>query len=207
MKEPTKRQKQVLEFISKHQQTYGVTPTLREIAKFFKFRSMTSAVDHIRLLRNKGLVDTQPLRARSIHILSPYQALKKRVIDIPVFGTIPAGWPQTEEQKAESCVSVDVGTVGIKPSARTFALEVHGESMIGKHIVDGDIAILEHGVTPSDGDVVAALIDNESTLKTYVMEKNKPYLKSENPNYPNLIPAQELVIQGVMVALIRRAKK
>jgi repressor LexA len=206
MKEPTKRQKQVMEFIIKHQQMYGVTPTLREIAKAFKFRSMTSAVDHIRLLRNKGLVDTQPLRARSIHIVSPYAALKKRVVDIPVFGSIPAGWPQTEEQEAESCVSVDVGSVGVKPTSRTFALEVHGESMIGKHIVDGDIAILEHGVTPRSGDVVAALIDNESTLKTYVVEKGKPYLKAENPKYPDLLPAQELVIQGVMTALIRKAK-
>jgi repressor LexA len=207
MKEPTKRQKQVLEFITKHQQMYGVTPTLREIAKAFKFRSMTSAVDHIRLLRLKGLVDTQPLRARSIHIISPYQEFKKRVVDIPVFGSIPAGWPEAEEQKAENCVTVDVGSVGIKPSSRTFALEVHGESMIGRHIVDGDIVILEHGVTPRAGDVVAALIDNESTLKTYVVEKGKPHLKSENPKYPNLIPAAELVIQGVMMGLIRKAKK
>ena len=78
--------------------------------------------------------------------------------------------------------------------------------MIGKHIVSGDMVVLEHGITPRTGDVVAALIDNESTLKTFVMENGKPYLRAENLNYPALIPAQELVIQGVMIALVRKRK-
>ena len=78
--------------------------------------------------------------------------------------------------------------------------------MIGKHILEGDIVVLEHGVTPRTGDVVAALIDNESTLKTFRLEKNEPYLHAENPRYPKLIPASELVIQGVMVALIRKCR-
>jgi repressor LexA len=59
---------------------------------------------------------------------------------------------------------------------------------------------------PRPGDTVAALIDNESTLKTYLTERGKPYLKAENPKYPKLIPATELVIQGVMVALMRKRK-
>jgi repressor LexA len=76
--------------------------------------------------------------------------------------------------------------------------------MIGRHILPGDYAILEHGMEPRGGEVVAALIDNESTLKTFVKQKGKPFLKAENPRYPDLIPADELVIQGVMVALIRQ---
>jgi repressor LexA len=103
-------------------------------------------------------------------------------------------------------VSVDVDTLGVKPTSRTFALEVRGDSMIGRHIMHGDYAILEHGVEPRGGEVVAALIDNESTLKTFVKEKGKAYLRAENPRYPDLIPAGELVIQGVMVALIRRCR-
>lgn len=63
--------------------------------------------------------------------------------------------------------------------------------------------ILEQGPTPRTGDVVAALIDNESTLKTFVVEKGKPYLRAENARYPKLVPASELAIQGVMVALVR----
>lgn len=77
--------------------------------------------------------------------------------------------------------------------------------MIGRHICDGDLVVLEHGRTPRTGDVVAALIDNESTLKTFVQDRGKPpHLKAENPKYPQLHPAAELVIQGVMIALVRK---
>ena len=78
--------------------------------------------------------------------------------------------------------------------------------MIGRHILNGDIVILEHGPEPRNGDIVAALIDGESTLKTFLKKGGKPYLKAENPKYPDLIPAQELMIQGVFRALIRRAE-
>ena len=78
--------------------------------------------------------------------------------------------------------------------------------MIGRHILDGDIVVLEHGPEPRNGDMVAALIDGESTLKTFVMKNGRPFLKAENPKYPDLIPAQELMIQGVMRALIRRTQ-
>ena len=76
--------------------------------------------------------------------------------------------------------------------------------MIGRHIMDGDFVVCEHGISPNTGDIVAALIDNESTLKTYLTRQNVPYLKAENPKYPELIPANELVIQGVLVAVIRK---
>ena len=76
--------------------------------------------------------------------------------------------------------------------------------MMGKCIMDGDLVVLEQGMTLRHGDVVAALIDHESTLKTFVSERGKPFLRAENPLYPKMIPASELVIQGVMVALIRK---
>jgi repressor LexA len=206
MKALTQRQKQILDFIQNCQQSRGVTPTLREMAREFGFNSMTSAVDHVRALRKKGMLSSSPRRARSLRVISPLQHLRERVVDIPLFGSIPAGFAQDRQQEAVGCVSIDVGTLGIKPTPRTFALEVRGDSMIGRHILPGDLVILEHGLTARVGDVVAALIDNESTLKTFLHERGKPYLRSENPRYPNLIPASELVIQGVMVALIRRRK-
>jgi repressor LexA len=86
-------------------------------------------------------------------------------------------------------------------------LRVTGDSMIGRHILDGDFVVLEHGPEPRTGQIVAALIDGASTLKTFVLKGGKPYLRAENPKYPDLIPAQELMIQGVVKALIRRAKE
>ena len=79
--------------------------------------------------------------------------------------------------------------------------------MMGRHILSGDIVVLEHGPEPRHGDIVAALIDGESTLKTFLRKNGKPYLKAENPKYPDLLPAQELMIQGVFKALIRKAKE
>jgi repressor LexA len=109
-------------------------------------------------------------------------------------------------QEEEGCVLIDVDTLGIKPTTRTFGLKVQGDSMVGKSIIDGDVAIIEHGVQPRSGDVVAALIDGQVTLKTFVLQQGKPYLRAENPRYPNLIPQEELQIQGVMVALVRRRR-
>jgi repressor LexA len=65
--------------------------------------------------------------------------------------------------------------------------------------------ILEHGVDPRNGEIVAALIDRKTTLKTFVERAGKRFLKAENPKYPNLVPSEELVIQGVFKALIRKA--
>ena len=132
--------------------------------------------------------------------------LRPQVVSVPIYGVIPAGLPKDASQEEEGCVLIDVGTLGIKPSARTFGLQVRGDSMLGKHIVDGDIAIIEHGVQPRSGDVVAALIDGQVTLKTFIMQRNKPWLRAENPRYPDLIPQEELQIQGVMVALVRKRK-
>jgi repressor LexA len=102
---------------------------------------------------------------------------------------------------------VDIETLGFKPTRNTFALRVSGDSMIGRHIVHGDVVVLEHGPEPRPGDIVAALVDGESTLKTFVRKNGRPFLKAENPKYPDLMPAEELMIQGVFKALIRKAKE
>ena len=202
----TKRQQQILEFVGAQREATGQSPSLREIARRFGFRSVTAAADHIGALVHKGALKHRPGSARSWQVISPFDKLRKTVVDIPIYGTIPAGFAEEQKQQAEGCISVDVETLGIRPTARTFALQVRGDSMIGKHIVNGDVAVFEHGITPRPGDTVAALIDNESTLKTFLSERGKPYLKAENLKYPKLIPATELVIQGVMVALIRKRK-
>lgn len=202
----TKRQQQILDFIRFRREASGQPPSLREIAKHFRFRSVTAAADHISALIKKGLVKHQPGLARSLQVVTPLDALRSTIVDIPVYGSIPAGFAEEQKQEATGCITVDVESLGIRSTARTFALQVRGDSMIGKYIVSGDYVIFEHGMTPRPGDVVAALIDNESTLKTFLTERGKPYLKAENPKYPKLIPATELVIQGVMVALIRKQR-
>ncbi len=203
----TAKQRALADFIESHRQQHGSAPTYQEIADHFGFRSVNAVTGHIRLLRQKGCLASDAGKARSLRVTSPLQKLRGRIMDIPLFGTIPAGFAQDKAQEAEGCVSVDVASIGFKPTRNTFALRVTGESMIGKHILDGDIVVLEHGPEPRHGHVVAALIDGESTLKTFLKKNGKPYLKAENPKYPDLLPAQELMIQGVFKALIRRAKE
>lgn len=207
MSDLTKQQQKIVDFIARHREKTGVSPTFREIAEQFGFRSHSTVTDHLRLIRQKGfLTGGEAKHARSLQVISPLHALRRRVVDIPVYGSIPAGFADDRKQEAKGCVSIDIETLGLKPTPRTFALEVRGDSMIGKCIMDGDLVVLEHGMTPRTGDVVAALIDNESTLKTFLLNRSKPFLRAENPKFPDLIPAQELVIQGVMVALIRKRK-
>jgi len=203
----TRKQQQILDFILKCQQAQGAAPTFQEIANQFGFHSLNAVTSHVRLLRQKGQLVSEPGKARSLRVVSPLGRLRSRVVDIPLFGSIPAGLPQTREQEAEGCISVDVESLGFKPTRTAFALRVTGDSMIGRHILDGDVVVLEHGPEPRNGQIVAALVDGESTLKTFVLKGGKPYLKAENPKYPDLIPAQELMIQGVFKALIRRTKE
>jgi repressor LexA len=127
-------------------------------------------------------------------------------VQIPLVGIIPAGYPSDQEQQSDRCVAIDEDTLQLPKNARTFALEVRGDSMIDAHIVAGDIVIMELR-DPTHRDIVAALIDGETTLKRFLVHKGKPFLRAENSKYPDLIPAHELVIQGVFRALLRVDKR
>lgn len=206
MNELTARQKEVLDYVEATLQSGHPAPTLREIAAHFGFGSTRAAADHLEALKRKGFLEGSPGKARALRVRSALDAWRKPVVDIPLLGSIPAGFADQRQQDIRGCISVDTRSLGLRPTRQTFALEARGDSMIGRHIMDGDIVILEQGRTPQPGDVVAALIDRESTLKTFVKTRGRPYLRAENPRYPKLIPAEELVIQGVMVGLMRRCK-
>jgi len=101
-------------------------------------------------------------------------------------------------------LNAELEKISYNPTPRTFALQVVGDDMLGKGILDGDFAVLEHGLEPRPGDVVAVYIDNKSVLRTYAIVGQKPCLAEVGSTEVAWIPAQDLVIQGVMVALIRR---
>jgi repressor LexA len=196
----TERQRGILEFIQTEQREKGITPSTREIQHHFGFASQTSVMQYLATLERKGFLDRHARKARAL--ITPVQ--KVRITDIPIYGQIPAGMATLTEQTIEGHVSLDMRSVNASKNGRTFALRVRGDSMIEAHILDGDLVILEDRKDVQNGDIVAALIDGETTLKRYVMEHGRPYLKAENPLYPNLVPARELRIQGVMVSLVRK---
>jgi repressor LexA len=200
----TEKQQAILDFIQEAQANSGIMPSTREIQEHFGFASQTAAVNHLKALERKGAISRLAGKARAVAVTSNLK--RETMIDIPVYGQIAAGLAQMTEQDEDGVATVDAESIGVKKGDRVFALKVRGESMIGAGINDGDLVVLEIKES-RHGDIVAALIDGETTLKRFVYSHGRPYLKAENPAFPNLIPVRELLIQGVMVALIRKCRR
>jgi repressor LexA len=201
MAQLTARQQEVLDFIRQQQQQTGFPPSSREIQAHFGFQSQTAAMNHLRALERKGVINRTPGKARSA--VDPNFRLLAELRTIPVLGQIPAGMPSETSERSEANLGVDLAAFGVTSRAEVFALKVRGDSMIGAQIADGDTVLLQKRI-PRNGEIVAALIDGESTLKRYLMDHGEPFLKADNPLYPNLLPASELIIQGVMIGLLRK---
>ncbi|MES2997468.1 MAG: transcriptional repressor LexA [Verrucomicrobiota bacterium] len=197
----TTRQQEIVDYLRKAQRETGFMPSTREIQHFFNFASQTAAMSHLRALERKGIIQRLPGKARAI--VFPEELDRSEISDIPMYGNIAAGMAQDVTTERDGCIAVDISALGIPRNAKTFALKVRGESMIDAQICDGDLVILEFR-EPRKNDIVAALIDGETTLKRYVVENGRPFLRAENPEFPDLIPARELVIQGVLIALLRQ---
>lgn len=198
----TQRQQEVLAFIEKQQRNTGLPPTTREIQAHFGFHSQTAAMNHLRALEKKGVIHKSPGKARAAVVPQPDRAPWER--RIPFLGTIPAGPTVEAEEETDQALELDLRLFGQGSPAGVFALRVRGDSMINAQIADGDLVIVQKR-QPREGDIVAALIDGEVTLKRYVIVDRRPRLVAENPRYRDLIPAADLQIQGVMIGLIRRA--
>ena len=196
----TERQQQVLDYIHAHQRQQGVAPSLREIQAHFGFASPFAVQRHVDALTAKGALRRLPGKARG---LLPQSHPRRGVLaEIPLYGSIPAGLPTAAEQEPDSYISVDTTSLGVRANTPLFALRVRGDSMIGASILEGDTVFLTPR-EPRPRDIVAALIDGESTLKRFLLHRGHAFLRAENPRYPDLLPVAELVIQGVMVGLLR----
>jgi repressor LexA len=200
MLEPlTASQARVLRFIEDYIGKWSNSPTCREICGQFGYKSPRAASDHLDALERKGHIYRNKLQSRGIRLA--------REIGIPLLGSISAGLPRDNQQLPADYLAIDPKAYGIGDRDHAFALRVSGDSMEGRHIFDGDMVLLESSVAPRHESIVAALIDNESTLKTFLRQEGRVWLRAENPRYRDLIPAEELRIQGVARAVIRRLAK
>jgi repressor LexA len=200
--ELTNRQQEILQYLRDAQRKTGIMPSTREIQHFFGFASQTAAMSHLRALERKGVIQRLPGKARAV--VFPDDLDRGEIMDVPIYGSIAAGMAEEAGVSQEGSIALDITALGIPRKAKTFALKVRGDSMIDAHICHGDTVILERREARKN-DIVAALIDGETTLKRYVMDKGRPFLRAENRRYPDLLPLRELMIQGVMVALLRHA--
>jgi repressor LexA len=211
MKELTQRQEQILNFISDHEWRNGFWPSIREIQEQFNFKSTNAVMGHLRALEKKEAIQRIAGQARTFRINrnlnEPKESIPKdasEVVDIPVYGAIAAGYPDRVESGGEiGRLQVDIQSASFGSRSKSFALQVRGESMVDAEIYDGDMVVVEPREA-NDGDIVAALIDGETTLKRYIKKPGEaPYLKAENKFYPELYPVTELCIQGVAKAVVR----
>lgn len=209
MKNLTLRQQEILGYLRLHQKRHGTWPSFREIQEHFGFKSTNAVMGHLKALERKGFISRVPGQARTFRISVdldedriPPEATD--VVEIPLYGAIAAGYPDgVETGGAIGRLQVDAQTANLRRTRRAFALKVRGDSMIDAGIEDGDNVIIEQ-CPPRHGDIVAALIDNETTLKRFIQRPGDgPYLKAENERYPELHPVSELVIQGVARAIVR----
>ena len=213
MKDLTTRQEEILKFISDHEWRNGFWPSIREIQEQFNFKSTNAVMGHLRALEKKDVIQRIAGQARTFRINHPGQEEAdapvlpedaSEVVDIPVYGAIAAGYPDRVESGGEiGRLQVDIQSAGFGSRRKSFALQVRGESMVDAEIYDGDMVIVEPREA-HDGDIVAALIDGETTLKRFIKNPGEPpYLKAENKFYPELYPVNELCVQGVAKAVVR----
>ena len=201
-RKPTQRQQNVLDFIREMRRQKGISPTYREIADHFGYKGPKAAMDHVRSLEKRGFLRCHKRRSRGIELLDTER--NSSTILIPVLGAIPAGPPLGQSEYEQGRINVDRSILGTSADHRLFALTVNGESMEGRAIHDGDLVIADRDAEHREGDVVIALIDGENTLKTLAMKEGSYYLKAENPLYQDWLPLDEMIVQGVAKAVLRR---
>jgi repressor LexA len=199
MEQLTNIQDKVFQFIVSRWEAGESLPSCREIAAQFGWTSPKSASDALDVLKRKGLLNPVSTSSRRYRITP-------QIMGIPIRGVVPAGIPVDQTETHDEHFFMSPLAFGIHDRNSAFMLRVNGDSMIGRHIFSGDLIILEKSVNARHLNIVAALIDNEVTLKTLVIEKNQSWLRSENPDYPDVLPLQELQIQGVARGVIRPLK-
>jgi len=233
MKKLTPRQKDILEFLRSRHAKDGYFPSIREIQCHFQFKSTNGVSGHLNALERKGIIEKISGTARAYRIAtkkgkkgkietenfpkvspSPTESdtptiefvRDEDMIEIPFFEwNIAAGYPDNVEScRVVDKLRIDPKFANVRRMNGVFALRVRGESMVNAGIFDGDTVILEQNENPRDGDIVAALIDGETTLKRYVKKFNEPpFLRAENPAFPDLFPIADLRIQGIARSIIR----
>jgi repressor LexA len=195
----TKRQKEVLDFVSTFIEAHGYAPSLEEIGRALGLSSVATVHKHLSNLQRKGLLAREWNRGRSLSVEPP--PAPAGAVDIPLLGIVAAGEP-IEAISNPDTLTVPASLVGRR---RAFALRVKGDSMIEEQIRDGDTVILEAREVARPGETVVALVEGrDATLKKFYRQGSRIRLQPANPEIdPILVPESRVRIQGVVIAVLR----
>jgi len=188
MKEMTSRQREILEFVRIFSERHGVPPAVREIGERFGFTAR-AAFDHLKALERKGMLErrvTTKRASRTLVLPGRRSGHRRGRDEIPVLGRIAAGAPILAVENRED--SIPLRPEWLRTQGEdVFALRVRGESMIGAHIVEGDLVLVRRQETASPGDIVAVLVEGEATVKRFARDGDAVVLKPEHPTMKPIV--------------------
>jgi repressor LexA len=204
----TARQRRILEFIRDWVDRYGYPPSVREIGEAVGLVSPSSVAYQLKALEAKGFLRRDPNRPRAVDVRSPSDLVDDETLRsarptpayVPLVGRIAAGGPILAEQAVEDFFPLPRELVG---EGEVFMLEVKGDSMIDAAICSGDWVVVRQQPTANVGDIVAAMIDGEATVKSYRQRDGHVWLMPANPSF-DPIPGDDATIMGRVVAVLRR---
>jgi repressor LexA len=212
----TQRQRRVLEVIHDSIERRGYPPSVREIGEAVGLSSASSVAHQLSVLQKKGWLRRDPNRPRALDVRLPGDSTRSvpalPEIDpgtgeavpaptyVPLVGRIAAGGPVLAEQAVEDVFPLPRELVG---DGTLFMLKVAGDSMVEAAICDGDWVVVRQQPTAENGEIVAAMIDGEATVKTYKRRDGHVWLMPHNPAYEP-IPGDDASILGRVVSVLRR---
>jgi len=206
MKGLTKRQREVYEFVLACVENTFRPPTIREIGNHFGMRSTGTVRDNLRALERKGYIRLRPRSARGIELVqredTPLVSGARRV---PVVGSIAAGQPLLAVENIEEHIELD-GRFFAKKEGTLFGLRVKGDSMRDAGIYNGDYVFVRKQDSAENGDIVAAILDEEATVKRYFHEGDRIRLQPANDTMAPIYVAPEefeVIIAGKVIGVLR----
>ena len=202
----TPRQRRILEVIRAALADHGYPPSIREMGLAVGLTSTSSVAHQLKALETKGYLRRDPKRPRALEVCWPdgrataEDGTTYDVVNVPLLGRIAAGAPILAEQHVDDILPLPPQLVGRGP---VFALQVHGDSMVDAAICDGDWVVVRQQNTAENGEIVAALLDTEATVKTLRRTPGQVWLMPHNPAY-SPIDGNHAQIMGKVVAVLRR---
>jgi repressor LexA len=200
----TPRQTKILLAIKEAMETNGYPPSMREIGEAAGLSSPSSVKYQLEALEEKGWIRRDPSRGRALEVLTPgderFEDIKpERTHNVPLVGRIAAGGPILAEQNVEELFPLPASLVG---EGDLFMLKVVGDSMIDAAICDGDFVVIRSQKDANKGEIVAAMIDGEATVKTFSKKSGQIWLLPANDSYQP-IDGNQAEILGVVTAVLR----
>ena len=197
----TRRQKQILDYLSSYSSRNGYAPTLSEIGQQFGLTSVATIHKHLRNLEDKGLIRRQWNRSRAVEVVAAPEARPVAGVELPLLGVVAAGCP-IEPVELNDTLAVPEELV---KGPGTFVLRVRGDSMIDEQIRDGDYILVQSTPDAQNGDTVVALVKGQATVKKFFRQGHTVRLQPANERLkPILTKDEDVEIRGVVVAVIRK---